>query len=132
MVIDSSAIIAFLRSEPEADAIEASLAAAPELWISAFTSLECRIVLFVRFGPWAAADFELLLAKLGVHVEPFDKEQAELAFDAYRRFGKGTGHPARLNIGDCASYALARSKGLPLLFKGGDFALTDIEVPLFS
>jgi ribonuclease VapC len=127
MVIDTSAIIAFLRSEPEADEIEDLLDQSADLRMSAFTALECRVVLHTRFGPHAAADFDLLVVKAGILVEPFDAEQAELAFDAYRRFGKGTGHPAQLNLGDCAAYTLAISRGLPLLYKGEDFARTDIE-----
>lgn len=126
MVLDTSAVIAFLCGEPEADRIEDVLDGAPELHMSAFNAFECRTVLHVRFGPRAAADFELFLFRAGVVVEPFDVEQVDLAFAAYRRFGKGTGHPARLNLGDCAAYALAGSLGLPLLFKGEDFARTDV------
>jgi ribonuclease VapC len=126
MVIDTSAIIAYLRSEPEAEAIESLLDRTADLRMSAFTALECRVVLHCRYGPRAAADFDLLVAKAGIRIEPFDDEQSELAFAAYRRFGKGTGHPAGLNLGDCAAYALATSRGLPLLFKGDDFTHTDI------
>lgn len=127
MVLDTSALVAFLRGEQEADAIERVLEAADELHISAFTLLEARVVLGTRFGDRAAADCELLLAKLGATVEPFDAAQAEHAYQAYRRFGRGTGHPARLNLGDCVSYALSMSLGLPLLFKGDDFVHTDVE-----
>lgn len=128
MVIDTSAVVAYLRNEPEANAIETILDEAPELRMSAFTVFECRTVLRLRFGPSAAADFELLLAKAGVLVAPFDTEQSEFAFAAYRQFGKGTGHPARLNLGDCAAYALAKSRALPLLFNGNDFVHTDLEL----
>ena len=130
LVIDTSAIVAFLRSEPEADAIETVLAEADEIHVSAFTVFEARVVLARRFGPHASADFELLLAKLQAEIAPFDAEHAELAADAYRRFGKGTGHPAQLNLGDCASYALARHLELPLLFKGDGFERTDLRAVL--
>lgn len=130
LVVDTSAVVAFLRSEPEADAIETALTEADGIHISAFTVFEARVVLARRFGPHASADFELLLAKLEAEIAPFDGEQAEIAAGAYRRFGKGTGHPAQLNLGDCASYALARQLDLPLLFKGDDFSRTDLEAVL--
>jgi len=126
MVIDTSAVVAFLQSEPEADRIEQVLEHASELHMSAFNAFECRTVLYVRYGARGAADFELFLARAGIVVEPFDAEQVDSAFAAYRRFGKGTGHPARLNLGDCAAYALAQSLGLPLLYRGDDFARTDV------
>jgi ribonuclease VapC len=126
MVVDTSAVVAFLQDEPEAGRIEEILDRAPDLHMSAFNAFECRTVLHVRYGARGAADFELFLARAGIVVEPFDDEQVEYAFAAYRRFGKGTGHPARLNLGDCAAYALAHSLGLPLLYKGDDFARTDI------
>ena len=127
MVIDTSAIIAFLRAEPEADDIEALLDRTAGLLMSAFTAFECRVVLHTRFGPQASTGFDLLLVRAGIVLQPFDAEQAEQAFAAYRRFGRGSGHPAQLNLGDCASYALAKSRGLPLLYKGKDFGHTDIE-----
>ena len=130
LVVDTSAVVAFLRSEPEADGIEAALADAREIYISAFTVFEARVVLARRVGPHASADFELLLVKLRAEITPFDSEQADLAAGAYRRFGKGSGHPAQLNLGDCASYALARQLDLPLLFKGDDFGRTDLKAAL--
>lgn len=130
MVIDTSAVIAFLRDEPEAAAIERAIAAAPTVRISAITAFECRIVALRQFGQAMLDGFEVLLAKAGARIDPFDSDQAALAFEAYRRFGKGSGHPAQLNIGDCAAYALAQSSGLPLLFVGGDFSRTDIASAL--
>ena len=127
IVVDSSAIIAFLRNEPEAEAIEEHLESAPELQISSFNELECRVVLLRRFGERAVLELELLLARTGMVVAAFDSVQSELAYQAYRRYGKGGGHPAQLNLGDCAAYALASSLGAPLLFKGQDFVHTDIE-----
>lgn len=126
IVVDTSAMVAFLRSEPEAEAIEELLDSDSELRMSAFNVLETKVVLRTRFGAHAASDFELLLAKADIAVEPFDAAQAELAFQAYRKFGKGSGHPAQLNLGDCTSYALAASLGVPLLYKGDDFTHTDV------
>jgi len=126
MVVDTSAVIAFLRNEPEAGRIEELLAQTDVLLISAVNVLECRTVLERRFGAAAVAEFERFLAETDAGVEAFDAEQSALAFEAYRRFGKGSGHPAQLNLGDCAAYALAKTHGLPLLFKGEDFSRTDV------
>lgn len=130
MVIDTSAIVAFLRSEAEADAIEELLDREPRLRMSTFSALQARVVLGRRFGPRAVAELEVLLVRAGIELVPFDAEQSEIAADACRRFGEGTGHPAQLNLGDCASYALAAALGEPLLFKGADFPHTDIEPAL--
>jgi ribonuclease VapC len=127
MVVDTSAVIAFLRGEPEADRIEILLDETGELRMSAFNAFECRAVLLRRFGESAVGDFDLLVVRAGIILDPFDADQEELALDGYRRFGKGSGHPAQLNLGDCAAYALARSRDLPLLFVGNDFSRTDIE-----
>lgn len=127
MVVDTSAVIAFLRGEAGADRIEILLDETSELRMSAFNAFECRVVLLRRFGESAVGDFDLLVVRAGVILDPFDADQAELALDGYRRFGKGSGHPAQLNLGDCAAYALARSRALPLLFVGDDFSRTDIE-----
>ena len=127
MVVDTSAVIAFLRGEAGADRIEILLDETSELRMSAFNAFECRVVLLRRFGESAVGDFDLLVVRAGVILNPFDADQAELALEGYRRFGKGSGHPAQLNLGDCAAYALARSRALPLLFVGDDFSRTDIE-----
>ena len=127
MVVDTSAVIAFLRGEAGADRIEILLDETSELRMSAFNAFECRVVLLRRFGESAVGDFDLLVVRAGVILNPFDADQAELALEGYRRFGKDSGHPAQLNLGDCAAYALARSRGLPLLFVGDDFSHTDIE-----
>ena len=126
MIIDSSAIVAFIRNEPTADRVEAAMLSASPLRISAFTLLETRIVLARHAGDVAVRECDLLLAKLGVRTEPFDEDQAALAFAAYSRYGKGTGHRARLNLGDCAAYALAMTHHEPLLYVGTDFARTDV------
>jgi ribonuclease VapC len=130
MVIDSSAIIASLADEPDAPVYRAALKTAAECAMSAFNSLETRIVLIRAYDASLIRDFDALLSKLAVRVVPFDADQVVLAQDAYRRFGKGMGHPAQLNLGDCAAYALARQLGQSLLFKGGDFAKTDIASAL--
>ena len=130
MVVNTSAVVAGLIGEPDAGRFQAALMAAPICRMSAVNVFECRLVLGSRFGDGMLREFELLLAKLPVVIDPFDGEAAVLAYEAHRRFGKGTGRPVRLNLGDCAAYALARSRGLPVLFKGDDFAKTDIEPAL--
>jgi ribonuclease VapC len=127
MVIDTSAIIALVGKEADAGAFEALIAAAPECRISAFNAFETRVVLWRRYGDAAVVAFDVLLRDAGIAVSPFDHDQAATALDAYRRFGKGTGHPAQLNVGDCAAYALAVSLGQPLLFKGDHFTRTDVR-----
>jgi ribonuclease VapC len=102
---------------------------AENLSISSVTVLETRIVLFARLGLDAVGLFEELLENAGIVVVPFD-EMASAAFDAFRRFGKGQGHPAQLNIADCAVYALAKARSQSLLFKTGDFDRTDIRSAL--
>ena len=130
MVLDSSAVIAWLRDEPEAEAIEELLVDAPGSHLSAVTMLECRTVVWGRFGPRMLSDLDQFLRRVDPTVHAFDDAQASLAFAAYRRYGKGTGHKAQLNLCDCAAYALARSLDLPLLFKGQDFAHTDVRSAL--
>jgi ribonuclease VapC len=92
--------------------------------------LETRIILFARLGLDAVDLFTELLEKAGIVVVPFDDEMAKAAFDAFRRYGKGQGHPAQLDIVDCAVYALAKARSQTLLFKGGDFDRTDIQSAL--
>jgi len=130
MVLDTSAIFAAIANEPDGDSYRRAIKAAPLRLISAVTLLETRIVLSSRFGDEAIATLEELVERAHISVVPFDRELCEAAFDAFRRFGKGQGKPAQLNIVDCAAYALARMRSLPLLFKGGDFAATDIRPAL--
>ncbi len=130
MVIDGSAIVAFLRGEREADRIEALLDDAPACHISAYTVVECRALLLARFGEDMLREFDKLIERAGMVIRPFDRVQSTLAFNAYRRFGRSCGHPAQLTLADCAAYALARSLDLPLLYIGKDFALTDVEAAL--
>ncbi len=123
MIVDTSALIAVVRREPEADRFIDHLLAASEVRISAGTLIEMRIVAERDGG---SAELDVLLEAAAVEVVPVDARQVELAFDGFRRFGKGR-HPAGLNFGDLFAYALARALDEPLLFKGGDFAQTDIE-----
>jgi ribonuclease VapC len=126
IVVDTSAIVAILRNEPEKDCfVDAILAAAPR-FMSAVSLQEAGMVTAGRFGDdtiWQLLD--ALLVRLDMEIVAHDAALARIAREAFLRFGKGR-HPARLNFGDCAAYALAKANDLPLLFKGEDFAKTDI------
>lgn len=124
MIVDTSALMAILLDEPEAERFTELCLALPRTRISAGTLLETRIVAAAnRVGDELADLLDLIAAE----VVPFDEDQAKLAFDAFAKFGKGR-HAAGLNFGDCFAYAAARALEEPLLFKGGDFARTDVEV----
>ena len=126
MVIDSSAILAILLDEPDSVAFaEAIRDDAPRL-LSAASLLETSMAIEARKGPQGAAELDLLIYRAGIEVAPVDAEQAEVARLAWRHFGKGN-HPAGLNFGDLFAYALAKVTGSKLLYKGGDFALTDLS-----
>lgn len=127
MVIDSSVLIALLRREPEADALAIAIEADPRRLLSAVTKFEARMVALGRFGTAAAADLDEIIATISPDVCPFDSHQADIARDAFARYGRGR-HPAGLNFGDCAAYALAIAEAEPLLFKGTNFGATDVEV----
>lgn len=127
MVIDTSALVALLGMEPEAARIAAALESDPNRLLSAATLIEVGIVIESRYGIAGARELDLLVAKAGLVIESVTAEQADVAREAWRRFGKGR-HSASLNYGDCFSYALAKVKGEPLLFKGEDFPQTDIAV----
>jgi ribonuclease VapC len=126
MVIDTSAIYAAIANEPDGAFYRQAIKTASLRLISAVTLLETRIVLFARLGPDAIVTFDELIERARIVVVPFDRALSETAFDAFRRFGKGQGGPAQLNIVDCAAYALAHARSLPLLFKGNDFRATDV------
>ena len=126
MVIDTSAIVAIALNEPEAANFEEQIADDPVRLISAATVLEATIVLETRLGDAGGREFDLWLLKIGADVVPVDAEQTDAARRAWRRYGKGR-HAAALNYGDCFSYALAMTRGEPLLFKGEDFAKTDVK-----
>lgn len=126
MVLDTSALVAILRNEPERRRFNDAIEIADVRRISAATFVEVSIVLEARFGAEGVRDFDLLCAKAGLAVVPVNLEQAELARRAWRRFGKGR-HAAGLNYGDCFPYALAISLDDCLLYKGADFAATDVS-----
>ena len=126
MVIDTSAIVAIALNEPDAAELEVRIADDPVRLISAAVVLEATIVLETRLGDAGGREFDLWLLKIGAEIVPVDAEQADAARRAWRRFGKGR-HAAALNYSDCFSYALALTRGEPLLFKGEDFAKTDVN-----
>lgn len=125
MVIDTSALIAVVLGEPDAEQFSDTMAAA-NASMSAASFVEASIMAEGRLGQSGTAVLAAVLHEADIVVKPVDLDQAHLAVGAWRRFGKGR-HPARLNLGDCFSYALARSLDEPLLFKGDDFAQTDIR-----
>jgi ribonuclease VapC len=125
VVIDTSAILAVLFGEGDGERFGRAMLAAPELCIAAPTWLESAMVITTRKGYAGFTAFAELLDGLCVETIPFDENQARIAYEAWIRFGKGR-HPAALNMGDCHSYALAKSRSDVLLFKGDDFTQTDI------
>ena len=126
MIIDPSAIVAILNDEPERDAFVAAIVDASYNGMSTAAFVETSVVLESRYGYDGIRDFDLFLVKAGVELVPLDVEQAHIARQAFREYGKGR-HPAGLNFGDCFSYALARCNDDCLLFKGNDFSQTDIK-----
>lgn len=126
MVIDTSALMAVLLREPEAASFATAIATATERYASAVTLLETGIVLANVRGQSAIHELDRMILSAGIQIVPFDAGQSLIARHACEKFGRRR-HPASLNFGDCAAYALAKSLGQPLLFKGGDFALTDIN-----
>ena len=125
MVIDTSAVLALLFNEPEADEIELAIGEDPVRLMSAASGLEAAILVEARLGAAGGREFDLLLHKARIEIVAVTSEQMEAGRAAWRRFGRGR-HDANLNFGDCFSYALAAVAGEPLLFKGGDFATTDV------
>jgi ribonuclease VapC len=127
MIVDSSAIIAVLRDEPDAAEISETLERALLCRISAVTYVEAAVVADSNRNPVLSRRFDELLRNVSIRIEPVTPHQAELARQAYRDFGKGR-HKAGLNFGDCFAYALAKEMDEPLLYKGTDFGCTDVEV----
>jgi len=127
MIVDTSALIAILREESDAAELSVAIEAAEIRRISAATYVEAAVVTDGNRDPVLCRRFESFLQEALIHVEPFTLEQARIAREAYRDFGKGR-HRAGLNFGDCFAYALAKKKGEPLLFKGDDFRKTDVDV----
>ncbi len=125
IVVDTSAIVAMLRDEVDAHLYGGALALADEARMSAVTDYEIRVVLG-QYGSAMLRRYDALLLEIGIVLVDFDKSQSLLSSEAYRVWGRGN-HHAGLNLGDCASYALAKRLDAPLLFKGNDFARTDIR-----
>jgi ribonuclease VapC len=130
MIIDASAIIAILRDEPEALQFAEAIAGASSRRVSAVSYVEAAAVIDGSRDPIASRRFDDLIREAGFVVEPVTEAQARIAREAYRDFGKGSGHPAGLNFGDCFAYALAKFKGEPILFKGNDLNRTDLKSAL--
>lgn len=126
MIVDTSALLAILQKEPEADAFIRLIDQAGTLSMSVGSFIETSIVIESRYGPDGLRDLDLLTAKAGIELAACDPEQAWIARRAYRDYGKGR-HPAGLNFGDCFAYALATAHNEALLYKGEDFAKTDIQ-----
>ena len=128
MILDTSAIIAILRKESEAVTLLTKVTNSPTNRISASTYLELGVVVDKEGNPVQSRRLDEFIREAPIGISPFTEAQAKLARDAYRDYGKGSGHPAQLNFGDCFAYALAKDLGEPLLFKGDDFSKTDVEV----
>ena len=127
MIVDTSAIVATALGEPSAQALKEALARSPHSRMSAPSYVELCAVVQRRDRPEISRMMDRLLDAYGIEIEAFDAEQARVAAQAYRDYGRGSGHPARLNLGDTYSYALAHVMGEPLLFRGDEFSHTDIR-----
>ena len=125
MILDTSALVAVLFGEPEADAFTRLIHDADRCLISAGSFLELSIVLERQTGPEVTRQCDMFFRRAGIVIEPFTVEQAHIARQAFHDFGKGR-HRAGLNFGDCFAYALSKVTGEPLLFKGNDFRKTDV------
>lgn len=130
MILDSSSIIAVINAEPGFRSLVTAMSEAPTVLMSAATMVEVNAVLYRRGRVDTVRRVQRLLAEFDVEVVPFDCDQARLASDAYRDYGRGSGHPANLNLGDCYSYALAAQRNEPLLYVGDDFMHTDLTSAL--
>jgi ribonuclease VapC len=130
VIVDSSALIAILRQEPEAGTLASAIDGAQSVQISAGTMFEASMVADRIQDSGFGQRFDALCERIAMVVVPFDEKQARIAREAYREFGKGSGHKARLNFGDCFAYALARVTGELLLYKGKDFQHTDVASAL--
>jgi ribonuclease VapC len=126
MVIDTSAIVAILFNEPDAEYFESALVSDPTRLMSAASVLETAIVVEARLGEAGSQEFDQLLQTAQITIVPVTAQQVEIGRQAYHTYGKGR-HPAGLNYGDCFAYALAKTTSEPLLFKGNDFSQTDIS-----
>jgi ribonuclease VapC len=127
MIIDTSALVALLKQEPGWGALAESLDSSPGSSISASTYVELLIVVDRWKNPTLSSRVDELIEQFRIAIEPVTPEQARIARAAYRDYGRGSGHRANLNFGDCFSYALARVQREPILFKGDDFVHTDLR-----
>ncbi|HTZ76161.1 MAG TPA: type II toxin-antitoxin system VapC family toxin [Candidatus Aquilonibacter sp.] len=127
MIIDTSALIAILRDEPEAKSCAEAIAKAERRRVCAVSYVEAGAVIDSGKSPVASRRFDDFFREANLVIEPVTEEQARIAREAYRDFGKGSKHRARLNFGDCFAYALSKVTGEPLLFKGNDFRHTDVS-----
>ncbi len=126
MIVDTSAIVAILRDEPEARSLADAIASTSSRLVSAVNYVEAAAVIDGARNPVTSRQFEDFFREARLVIEPVTLEQARIAREAYRDFGKGSGHPAGLNFGDCFAYALAKATGEAILFKGNDFKHTDL------
>ena len=127
MIVDTSAIVAILQKESESEMFRRAISAVEYARLSAASYVELGIVALRARNPVVGHALDDFITRSAIVIEPVTERQARIAREAYRDYGKGSGHPAGLNFGDCFAYALARDLGEPLLFKGVDFAETDIR-----
>ena len=130
IVVDASALVAIIAGEPDANRFAAAISKQDEIYLSTATAVETFIVVGSRWGGEGRDRLEQVLAAAGIRLQPVDERLMRMAIEGFDRFGRGSGHPARLNYGDCFSYALARVFDAPLLFKGDDFVHTDVRSAL--
>jgi len=126
LIVDTSALVAILRDESDAHLYKRALLVADVALMSAASFVEVAMVIDGRQDAVSSHQLDNLITHTHIRIEPVDEAQARVARQAFRDFGKGSGHPARLNFGDCFSYALASVTGQPLLYKGDDFGHTDV------
>ena len=130
MIVDTSAIVAVLRDEPDAESFAQAIAGAGIRRVSAVNYVEAAAVIDGSRNPIASRRFDDFFSEASFTIEEVTVEQAKIAREAYKDFGKGSGHPAQLNFGDCFAYALAKAMSEPILFKGQDFNHTDLTLVL--
>ncbi|HEY4126326.1 MAG TPA: type II toxin-antitoxin system VapC family toxin [Rhizomicrobium sp.] len=130
MIVDSSAVVAILANEPEAEEFSGKVVAAKVCRMSVANFFEAAIVLDSKRSAAISRKLDDLVRRAEIHLTAVDETQARIAREAYRDFGKGSGHKAQLNFGDCFAYALAKTLNEPLLFKGNDFSHTDVRPAL--
>lgn len=130
MVVDTSVLVAILRAEDDAEKMLLALGTAQKPLMSASTYVEAGLVMSNDESPRGFERLNLLIEKVAIEIVSIGRTEAIVAIEAHQRFGRGSGHRAKLNFGDCFAYALAKSRNMPLLFKGDDFVHTDIEPAL--